>query len=243
MFDFFQFSLPRAVTEQLIERLDQMETTPLGATAIADLRRFSAQWKTAQGVYLIYVENCATYAGKAVHLADRLEQHLRKLRGRKNIDLNAVAFKALLLDENWSTSANEDLLIEHYRSKDECSWNKKGFGPKDPGQGRDDTRPSWFDTTFPVNELYPVVDIPDEISVANALGSIKGQLPYLMRYEEAPEAQSIPVNFAGVPRNARDVLKRIAEALGREWQLMLLPHGFTLYKGSKTYRHGVRLFP
>ena len=47
-----------------------------------------------------------------------------------------VRFRCLVLHGNWSTSANEDLLIAHYKGRGESKWNGSGFGPKDVGRER-----------------------------------------------------------------------------------------------------------
>jgi len=104
MFAYFRFSLPRAVTEQLVERLGHLKTSPLTAAALKKLKSFQAKSGTTPGVYVIYLDQCAVYAGKAEDVAERLAQHLWKLSGRRGIDPEQIKVKALLLDENWSTS-------------------------------------------------------------------------------------------------------------------------------------------
>src|ERR1700679_4370624 len=122
MFDFFRFSLPRAVTDQLVERLDQLVSSPLTNDALAHLAAFQAKHERSQGVYVIYQSGAAVYGGKADGLAERLGEHLWKLRGRRGIDMALIDFKALVLDENWSTSANEALLVNHFKARNECRW-------------------------------------------------------------------------------------------------------------------------
>jgi hypothetical protein len=243
MFEYFHFSLPRAVTEQLIERLDQLAPTALTDEALARLTAFQTQNGTAQGVYVIYQAGFAAYAGKADVLAERLGEHLWKLRGRQGIDLDSVEFKALLLDENWSTSANEGLLINHYKHRNECRWNGNGFGPKDPGKNRDGGEPSWFDETFPIRHDFPVQNIPDETTVGAALSLIKAQVPFLFRYDVPNADGAAQLNLLGVPRTVQAVAVQAALALGAGWQLMQFRNGFTLYRANKTYTHGTRLVP
>jgi hypothetical protein len=243
MFDYFRFSLPRAVTEQLVERLEQLASSPLTDAALADLARFQSENATAQGVYVIYQSGAAAYAGKADGLTERLAEHLWKLRGRQGIDLATIGFKALLLDENWSTSANEGLLIEHFKTKNECRWNGNGFGPKDPGKNRDGGEPNWFDNTFPVRDDYPVENIADAMTVGSVLAQIKEQVPYLFRYEVPTQAAETSLQLRGVPRTARSLALAVVRTLGNGWQLMLFKNGFTLYRSNKTYAHGVQLQP
>jgi hypothetical protein len=243
MFVYFDFSLPRAVTEQLIERIDELKSSSLTDPSLKRLASFQAKNKTKQGVYVIYLDGAAVYAGKADGLAERLGEHLWKLRGRKGIDLAAVGYKALLLNENWSTSANEDLLIGHFKGKGECRWNGGGFGPKDPGKNRDGSEPSWFDDKFPVHEKFPLVDIYDKTSVGSVLSQIKEQVPYLFRYEVPDKLKAMPLVLTGTPREVNAVALLAAKALGKGWQLMLFKNGFTLYEASRKYQHGLQLLP
>jgi hypothetical protein len=243
MFDYFRFSLPRAVTEQLVERLEQLTSTPLTDDALVLLTAFQAENETAQGVYVIYQGGAAAYAGKADSLTDRLAEHLWKLRGRQGMDLATVGFKALLLDENWSTSANEGLLINHFKAKNECKWNGSGFGPKDPGKNRDGGEPNWFDNTFPVRDDYPVTNIVDAMTAGAVLAQIKDQVPYLFRYDMPAQAAETQLQLRGVPRTARALAYAVANALGTGWQLMLFKNGFTLYRANKTYANGTQLLP
>ena len=243
MFDFFYFSLPRAVTEHLFERLDQLKPSPLTAEELEKLAAFQAEKRSNQGVYVIYENDAAVYAGKANDLAERLGQHREKLRARLGIDMAAIRYKALLLDESWSTSANEGLLIKQFKQRGECNWSGTGFGPKDPGKERDTTKPSWFDNTYPVRDDWPVENIPDQAAVGDVLKLLKNQLPFLLRYEKLGKAAAHPVKLGGIPRNARAVLLKCAEALGSNWQLTLLKNGFILYPVLKDFKFGTRLYP
>lgn len=243
MFDYFRFSLPRAVTEQLVERLDKLTSSALTDEALAALSAFQKESKTAQGVYVIYLGKKATYAGKAQKVAERLGKHLLKLRGRQKVDMEKVAYKALLLDENWSTSANEGLLITHFKDRGECEWNGSGFGPKDTGKNRDDTIPNKFDNGFPVRDDFPLTDIPDVSTVGMVLAQIKKQVPFLVRYQTLGDAASTSLDLSGVPRTARAIATCAARALGKSWQLMLFKNSITLYRANKSYANGTQLFP
>ena len=243
MFDHFRFSLPRAVTEQLVERLDQMQPTPFNLDAIKQLSDFQEKERVTQGVYVIYILDKAVYAGKARDLAERLEQHFEKLRGRKGIKLNEVGIKGLLLDENWSTSANEDLIIKHFKDRGQCQFNGSGFGPKDPGKNRDGSEPSRFDMEFPINEAYPIDGVQEKLTIGEALAQLKAQLPYLFRYSVSASESAMTVDLTGVPRTAQEIAVQIAKTLGESWQLMRFKNGFTLYKGSQSYAHGEKIMP
>jgi hypothetical protein len=244
MFEFFYFSLPRAVTEHLFERLDELNPSRLDVKRLKALTVFQGKKKAAQGVYVIYEREVAVYAGKANDVAARLSEHYDKLRARVGIDIGTIGFKALLLDENWSTSANETLLIAKYKERGECRWNGAGFGPKDPGKERDTTRPSWFDATYPVRDDWPIAaNLPDHSTVGGILGLLKTELPFLLRYGKLGKGAALPVNLTGVPRTARAVLVRCAETLGDGWQLTLLKYGLILYPTVKDFEYGERLYP
>lgn len=245
MFGLFRFDLPQAVTNQLVLDLNDLEGSSLTPNALADLRAFQERHEAQHGVYLLLDNDHPVYIGKADNVAERLLQHYEKLRGRLNVDLATINYKALILEVTWSTSANEDLLIEYFKSKDQCEWNKKGFGPKDPGKERDGHKPGWFDSTYPINSSWPCENIPDRINVGGALGLLKDQLPYLLRYSvDAPESK-IELDLSGVPRTAESILVNVAGALGAQWQLMQFNSHFTLYKHDrpKQYSNGKQLHP
>ena len=145
MFDLFDFDLPGAVTEQLEKRLQSMQSSMLTEQALRDLAQFQEQHKLWQGVYQLLLKHEIVYVGKATDVRERLEQYYWKLRGRQRIEMADVHFRCLVLHGNWSTSANEGLLIAHYKAKGQSKWNGSGFGPKDVGKERDGTEPNWFD--------------------------------------------------------------------------------------------------
>ncbi|MFZ4774107.1 MAG: GIY-YIG nuclease family protein [Terrimicrobiaceae bacterium] len=243
MFEYFRFSLPRAVTEQLVERLEKLPASSLTEAAIEKLWRFQKSSETTQGVYVIYLGKKASYAGKAQNVTERLGKHLLKLRGRRKVDLRKVRYKALLLDENWSTSANEGLLINHFKNRGECEWNGSGFGPKDTGKNRDDSIPNKFDNAYPIRDDYPLTDIPNISTVGFILAEIKKQTPFLFRYQTPGEAANVEVDLSGIPRTARAIATHTAQSLGKAWQLMLFKSCITLYRTNKSYANGTQLFP
>jgi hypothetical protein len=250
MFALFRFDLPIAVTEQLVAQLDQMKTSPLTDEELkklsdyqTDLAKVQKLPKIQQGVYVIYLGGEAVYAGKADNLRSRLGQHKFKLSGRRNIDLSKTGFKCLLLEASWSTSANEGLLIDHYKAKKQCDWNFGGFGINDPGKNRDGAIPNAFDTNFPINEDWEIQDLTDQETVAELLSTLKDQLPFLLRYSLDDESGRTKVNLKGVPRTAKKVLLKVAQTLGPKWQFMLFNGYMTLYPGAKKFDHGKQLYP
>jgi hypothetical protein len=250
MFALFRFDLPTAVTEQLVAQLDKMKPSPLTDEELKKLGDYQTELaniqklpKIRQGVYVVYLEDKAVYAGKADNLRSRLGDHKFKLSGRKNINLSKIGFKCLLLEGSWSTSANESLLIEHYKPKGECEWNLNGFGINDPGKNRDGATPNPFDTAHPINEDWPVKDVTDKETVEEFLSKLKKQLPFLIRYAVDDANGGKQVDLKKVDRTAKAVVMKVSQTLGPGWQLMLFKGYITLYHANKPYGHGKQLYP
>jgi hypothetical protein len=238
MFDIFDFDLPGAVTEQLEQRLQSMRSSTLTEQALRDLARFQEEHKLRHGVYQLLLKDEIVYVGKATDARERLEQHYWKLKGRQKIRMADVRFRCLVLPRNWSPSANEDLLIAHYKAKGQCRWNGFGFGPKDVGQKRDETEPSGFDREYPINADYPCKEVPDQVTVGDLTRILKRQLPFTFRYEISQADRAVPLNLAGVPRTARALIAAIVKALGPDWQATIFFSHIILYKEHRAYPHG-----
>lgn len=250
MFALFRFDLPNAVTEQLVAKLDQMKPSRLNDEELSRLKNYQNHLakvqnlpKIQQGVYVIYLRDKAVYSGKADKLCSRLGDHKFKLSGRRGIDQSKIGFKCLLLEPSWSTSANESLLIEHYRKKGECEWNMNGFGINDPGRNRDGAIPNKFDVAFPINEDWPITNVNDEEMAKELLEKLKAQLPFLLRYALDEDSGKKKVSLKNVPRTAKEVALKIAQTLGAEWQLMLFNGYITLYKANRSFQNGRQLHP
>jgi hypothetical protein len=245
VFSLFRFDLPDAVTKSLLVELDRISGSKLDSTNLYQLQAFQEKHEINHGVYLLLQNGTPVYVGKADNVYDRLQQHWEKLTGRRDLEINSIEFKALILEVSWSTSANEELLIDHYQGKDQCKWNHKGFGPKDPGKNRDGHTPGWFDETYPINEDWPIDDVEDEVSVGVLLKILKESTPYLIRYTINSPDTDLRLNLAGVDRTAKALLIATAKSLGANWQLMLFKSHFTLYKHERIrqYPNGEQLHP
>ena len=241
MFDLFDFDLPGAVTEQLEKRLQSMPSTTLTEHVLQDLAQFQEQHKLWQGVYQLLLKDEAVYVGKATDVRDRLAQHYWKLKARRKIKMTDVHFRCLVLHGNWSTSANEDLLIAHYKSKGQSKWNGSGFGAKDVGRERDGTEPNWFDSEYPINADYPCEDIIEHLTVGELAQALKAQLPFTFRYEVPKADGAKSLNLQGVPRTARALIGKIVAALGAQWQATVFGSHIILYKEHRSYKHGQAL--
>jgi hypothetical protein len=238
MFELFDFDLPGAVTEQLERRLQSMESSALTSQALQDLAVFQNRQGIRQGVYQLLPGQEIVYVGKATNVQERLRHHFDKLRERINLNLTALQFRCLVLRPNWSTSANERLLIEHYRSGGQCKWNSSGFGSKDVGKERDGTEPNRFDREYRINTDYPCEDIADGMTVADLLLALKRQLPFTFRYEVPRPESEIELDLKITPRTARSLIRQAVAALGPDWQATQFPSHIILYRGRRSYPHG-----
>lgn len=246
MFRLYTFNFLETVSAQLFEAYQTITPSPLTAANLAELRNAQAENHTGQGVYLLTLNGLPKYVGKANDVAERLDQHRLKVLGRRGLSLQDVGFKAVLLDQSMSTAANEGLLIEAFQRFNADMWNNAGFGPKDPGQNRDNTRPSKFDLDYPVNYDFVLNDtrnlenppriqdiIGDRETVTTLFRKMKYQLPYVFRYDGRLNAEhNIPVNLAGVPRTARFLLQAGVRAIASQTALPFYPSSGFRWAGA-----------
>lgn len=240
MHSFYNFHFLDTISHQLQEKLEALQTTALTEETLGALASYQDENQARQGVYLLHYDGRPVYVGKAGDVAERLAQHLRKLSGRQNIDLAKVGYKALLLDKSMSTAANEDVLVSLFKEVHTDMWNGQGFGPKDPGQNRDTTRPGPFDTRHPIRTDYEVPGIENTETVAALLGKMKSALPYVCRYNIEDRGDD-PVNLDGVAHNARPLLQAVVNVLGAGWKAGILSYGMVLYHNDKHYPYGEEL--
>jgi len=244
MFALFKFDLPRAITEQLLEAIDGLKPGSLTEKSLQALEVFQKDEKIRHGVYVLFYSGDVMYVGKAKNLFERLKQHWDKVRSRRNLNLAEVSFKCLLLDKNWQPSANENMLIAHFKKKGQCQWNLNGFGPKDPGQRRDGAKPSGFDLAYPINEDWKLDGLKNEYSAGELLATMKGQLPFLLRYDlKHPALSTTHVDISGIPHTAKSLAVQVAKSLGSDWQLLLFKSHMTLYPNKRNFQFSEQLFP
>jgi Eco29kI restriction endonuclease len=247
-YDTFDLDIPLAVREQLDAKFQTLTTDPLDGQILGSL-------PPGQGVYELFHQGILVYAGKAKDLPSRLLNHCRKIGGRQNIVATDVGFKCLYLGPNWITFAAEDALIQMYTPQGLCAWNGAGFGPKDPGKRRDDTvlKADHWDLQYPIRYDFPLAGIqPGAYECLPLLRLMKTQLPFNLRYHKAnptsvtsghPDYNGVTINVpvAGMP--AHEMLIGIAQSLPSGWQAIRFPHQLTIYKETRPYPSGVRLFP
>lgn len=242
----YVFDFLRTVSEQLKEKLESLSPSPLDDTAIGKLQEFQADVRSTQGVYLLIYDGQPRYIGKANNVKDRLLQHFTKLRGRRYIELDKLAYKVLILDQSMSTAANEDILISLFKTQYSDMWNGAGFGPKDPGKERDTTKPGKFDQQHPIIEDYPVeidLDLEGGIQLGTLLAKMKFQLPYVFRYDVPASVQLSTIHLQSVNHVACDLLQAIVTHLGDGWRGAIISYGMVLYKTNKHYPYGIEVDP
>ncbi|MEW7848401.1 GIY-YIG nuclease family protein [Massilia aurea] len=246
MHDLYVFDFLRTVSHQLKDTLEILPASDLNDAAIMRLQDFQLESRTSQGVYVLIYEGQPKYIGKANNVKERLSQHLTKLRGRKNIILDSLSYKALLLDKSMSTAANEDILIGLFRQEYAGMWNGAGFGPKDPGRERDTTKPGKFDQEHRIIEDYLInvnLDENHKVGLGHLLSAMKSQLPYVFRYEVDAENLKSEIDLKASRHTAKDLLQAVVNHLGEGWRGAVISYGMVLYKSNKNYPHGTELNP
>jgi hypothetical protein len=106
-FDHFEIDLVSALSDQLVGAFDGLAAAPLINPKLKTL-------PDGQGVYQLYHKDSLVYVGKSDRLCRRLSEHLRKIAGRRIIDVTDVTFKCLFIHQNWPALAPERSLISYY---------------------------------------------------------------------------------------------------------------------------------
>lgn len=225
----FRLSITKALGDQLTAALGGLGRVPLTEPNLANLAE-------RPGVYRLYLKDDFVYVGKAdVTLPGRLRNHLRKLSGRRGIDLNDVSFSCLYVDEDFSALALERLLINQYRGTGSIPWNTNGFGNNDPGRRRDSTilGENHFDVMYQIDLSKTINDIgPGEFSLFNFLRIIKSRLPYGFRYDEPPGSRLKMVASPAVHLSADEAFRIVAAAIPDSWQITALMGYVIMYEDS-----------
>ena len=239
----FEFDLPGALLNRLVEVFDGLETAPLNNESLSNIPE-------EQGVYQLLLDDRVVYIGKTdaeAGLYKRLSRHSRKIMHRVGLDTARVSFKAVRVFVFTAVDLETDL-IQRYGGVRSIEWNGSGFGSNDPGRQRDTTRvdPSNYDALFPIDidRLVPFA-IDAEETAASALGRLKSALPYTLRYQRAgggrkahPDLEAAAMSRIGGPVSARKALQEIVGSLPAGWQATALPGYVIVYKEAQSYPHG-----
>jgi hypothetical protein len=141
---YFDFDLDRAIRTQVVEKLEMSPLLPLA----------KGVGPQASGVYALYFKEEPVYIGKVSKgttkskrtLRSRLNEHVGKISGRRNIALADMKCRYLTFASEWWVFAAEFALMTHFQPE----WNQSGFGSKTPGVGRPGThRVSQWDKLYP----------------------------------------------------------------------------------------------
>lgn len=234
----FKLSISQALTDQLRQHLAGLTAEPLTPENLAGLDK-------RQGVYQLYKDGQLVYVGSAAGtLPNRLGQHLRKIRGRRNISIDELAFTCLYVDEDLTVLAPEERLIKVFQGEGAAPWNTNGFGNNDPGRRRDESYVSegHFDSLYPIDLGWPCESVEaGDRTAAELLAELKGTLPFVLRYENTPRAKvdygGVDVSVASNGMTAESLLELLAEALPG-YQVTALPGYVILYLEEKDYPSG-----
>jgi hypothetical protein len=239
-FAWFDIDLPRALRQQLVEALQTLDLASLNAENIIQVPR-------ERGVYQLYHHDELVYVGKANNLRSRLTQHSRKIAGRSNIEPGDMNFKCLWMSPNWITLAPEAQLVALYASQGTASWNGGGFGPHDPGAGREERNdpPAFFDQQFPIRSDWQCASITaGDWGVLPLLTRLKKDLPFLLRFQGASaDYEGASVVVPGARMSATGLLRLICQALPPGWQATRFPSHMILYKKLRPFQYGTVIYP
>jgi hypothetical protein len=123
----FQFDVDKAYADQLLSVFEASPRHPLN-----QLEAFRVS-----GVYALYrgCNKVPVYVGQAVGptgVRGRLRDHIRKIQGRRFINVEDVSYRYLIIERKWEVARAESILIETYNP----IWNGiPGFSMHTPGKG------------------------------------------------------------------------------------------------------------
>ncbi|NJN18867.1 MAG: GIY-YIG nuclease family protein [Oscillochloris sp.] len=241
----FEFDLPGALLQRLVEILKNLIPAPLNEDILDAV-------PDAQGVYQLFLHNQLVYIGKTdaeAGLNRRLRRHAKKIQHRKQLDPTDMSFKAVRIYVFTAVDL-ETQLIAYYGGLKQVRWNGSGFGSNDPGRERDTTKykSDHFDSLYPIDiDRVLSISLPVIDSAASMLIELKKVLPYVFRFESAsahsrqPHADliatpiTLPVNFTPTARN---VIATVVPKLPSGWRAVHLPSHIILYKNTLTYPSG-----
>jgi len=238
----FRLSITRALTDQLISSLAELDPEPLTEAAALAMDH-------KPGIYQLFLNGSLVYVGKADRaVPTRLLRHYRKLAGRANIDLTAVSYCALSVYEDLQAVAPETLLIKHFRSQAGVPWNFNGFGSNDPGQNRDQTvfEGDHFDVRYPARLDWRCASIAaGHYKAADLASALKADLPYVFRYQSAPILAEAEVEVPTDGMIADELFGSLAVAIQQHnaaWRVVALPGYAIMYPKAGAYPSAQKIY-
>ena len=107
----FDFDLDRGIRAQVVEKLEQSPLLPLEKGAGPDNSGIYALYRKGQLVYIGKVSKGTTKSSRS--LRDRLNEHVGKISGRRNITLSEMSCRYLTFSSEWWVFAAEFAIIAH----------------------------------------------------------------------------------------------------------------------------------
>ena len=245
----FTFDLAGALSDQLYEEARKKTLTQAPLTP-SELKRVAR----IPGIYQLYKQGVLVYIGKADHdLRGRLEDHCRKISGRRKISTSEMSFTGLYLEGTWIPVAPETMLTNRYRQDkkhgSEVSWFHSGFGMHDTGSERDTTtwKPDHWDVQYPIDLDFFVPGLaPGAHPVNEILPVIKHELPYGFRFENQwakhPDYLASSMTVPAGNLTAAQVFDLLVSSLPTGWRVIALPGYVIMYKNKKDYPMATRIF-
>ncbi|GAA6154981.1 hypothetical protein NBRC116588_04540 [Pyruvatibacter sp. HU-CL02332] len=236
----FEFDLPEALLERLVNSFEEMDGGPLLSETVADV-------PNEQGVYQLFLDNQLVYIGKTdadAGLNRRLARHAKKILHRRNLTPSRVSFKAIRVFVFTAMDLESDL-IRHYGGTRNVAWNGSGFGSNDPGRRRDTSavKDNHYDWQFPIN-IDEEIDFELEPggSVEDALSRLRLALPYVLRYETQEggraahsELQQATLDPSAGTTSCRLIVEQALSKLPSGWQATALPGYVIIYREDRHY--------
>jgi hypothetical protein len=124
-------------------------------------------------------------------------------------------------------------------------WNGRGFGPNDPGAGREERNdpPAYFDSTYPINQNWVEIEARTW-NAEDLLKKLKKTLPFLLRYQKPhSDYGATVVNVPLTNMSAAALLTLVAQSLPPGWQATVFPSHMILYKRVRAYQYGTVAWP
>lgn len=246
----FTFNLAGALSDQLYEeaRKKTLTRAPLDTDELKQVDRIP-------GIYQLYKQGDLVYIGKAdENLRRRLEDHYRKISGRRKISTSEMSFNCLYVEGTWIPVALETMLTNCYKQDEEhgseVSWFHSGFGMHDTGSERDTTtwkRDHW-DVLYPIDLDFVVPGLtPGPHPVNEILPVIKHGLPYGFRFENQwakhPDYLASSMTVPAGNLTATQVFDLLVSSLPTGWRVIALPGYVIMYKNTTNYPMATRIFP
>lgn len=152
----FEFDLDRAIRDQVIEKLN-------GSPELALAKDVGPR---QSGIYALYHKGALVYVGKASRettkskrdLRARLNEHVAKIAGHRNISLDEMTCRFLTFESEWYVFAAEFVLIVAFGPE----WNGSGYGSKVPGVGRPGVKVSVWNQKYPPKPGVPRTEIQED---------------------------------------------------------------------------------